>query len=655
MEPVTRAQAGFQVLGKRDRGTGMLPRRGSCPFETPDLAPGPAAAVPAGAELAAEPTRRPVPPGTRASARPGPRAGLGALLGVMGVLACGSGAAPASDPERPTAAAEQSPAAEPPVADTVIIALRRLPSTLDPAAELDPWGQRIVDDLLFEGLTRRNSAAPWGEPALARSCQVEHEGRSVACQLRPGARFHDDQPVTVADVVYSINLWLGIRGLNLRQRYGLDDIRAVEEGPPPGASGEGWVRISFAQRDPLVLERLAAVKIVPKARHGGQRFAQNPVGTGPMRLVGQTEDSMLFERIEAIPGRARQLELRAQADGAVALTALRRGEIHLLPELAPVHLPRELGKPGMAARFQAFVLSPPRYDIILYNLREGPQAGPRLRSALDQAIPRDEIAALHGEPGLPAIAPVDLTVPTAIDLVAIAEDRIADAGLGPLGRGPDPAAEAAARAAADLILTELGWIDTRGQRRRGTAALRLPLTWDGSPGVATGTARAVRTAWKLLGVQTPSVTAGWAYMLTLLRGGKFTVALARLAGSSDMDLSPWFHSRGVHNLTGVADVELDAALDGYRQASDRAGRDAAKQRIAARLAALHPVSVLHAPVQVLVASRALTGLEFIDDLPRLDSLGLDPRSTPAGLMAPQPLPHTADGGSSFLGQHGGPR
>ena len=31
----------------------------------------------------------------------------------------------------------------------------RLPLTLDPTAELDPWGQRIVDDLLFEGLTRK--------------------------------------------------------------------------------------------------------------------------------------------------------------------------------------------------------------------------------------------------------------------------------------------------------------------------------------------------------------------------------------------------------------------------------------------------------------------------------------------------------------------
>gem|GEM_PF-1915051 len=567
---------------------------------------------------------------------------LGGAILVSAAIGCGGEASIAVDPGSAPAAGEATPP-EPPVADTVIIALRRLPATLDPTAELDPWGQRVVDDLLFEGLTRRVPDAPWAEPALADLCQVEQDGRSVACRLRPGARFHDDQPVTVEDLVYSINLWIGPRGASIRQRYGLDDLKSVEAGPPPGATGTGWVRIGFTARDPLALERLAAVKIVPRARHAGPgRFSQHPIGTGPMALVSQTEEAMIFARREAIPGRARQIELRAQPDGAIALTALRRGEVHLLPELAPAHVPRELGKPGMAARFTAFLLSPPRYDVILYNLREGPQAGPRLRGALDLAIPRIEIASSVMGPGLTIAAPVDLSAPSPIDLVAIAEGRIDDAGLGPLTADPDNSADALGRSAADLILTELGWLDNRGQRRRGTTPLRLPLIWDGSPGLATGTVRAVRAAWKQIGITTPNVTAGWPYVLSLLRGGKYHVALVRLAGSSDMDLSPWFHSRGAHNLSGVADSELDAALEDYRNAGNRPKRDAAKQGIAARLAALHPVSVLYAPLQVLLASRGLTGLVFIDDLPRLDSLGLGALPGPDGLVTAAPL--HGDGG-----------
>ena len=565
--------------------------------------------------------------------------GSAALLSAILLAGCAREPAPASAQEDTAAAPPSPPSGESaPATDTVVIALRRLPATLDPTADLDPWGQRIVDDLLFEGLTRRLGDAPWAEPALADTCQIEHDGRSVACRLRPGARFHDDQPVTLEDVLYSLNLWIGPRGANMRQRYGLDDLKSVEIGGPPGASGTGWVRVGFTSQDPLVLERLAAMKIVPRARHGGPgKFSQKPIGTGPMELVSQTDEALIFARREAIPGLATQIELRAQPDGAMALTALRRGEIHILPELAPAHIPRELGKPGMATRFSAFLLSPPRYDVMLYNLREGPQAGPRMRNALDQAVPRAEIAAtVHGVPGLAILAPVDLTAPSAIDLVAIAEGRLADAGLGPLADAPDLTADAAGRAAADLVLTELGWLDNRGQRRRGTSPLRLPITWDGSPGLATGTVRAVRSAWKQLGIATPSVTAGWSYVLNLLRGGKFQVALARLSGASDMDLSPWFSTRGAHNLTGVADGELDAALFAYRHARSRAARDAAKQAIAARLAILHPVSLLHAPVQVLLATRGLMGLEFVDDLPNLAKLGLGVLPGPGGLGVAPP-------------------
>ena len=93
---------------------------------------------------------------------------------------------------------------------------------------------------------------------LADRCVALADGKTIACRLRPEARFHDDQPVTVDDVLYSVNRWLGNRGATLRQRHGLDELRTVEVGAPPGESG-AWVRLGFSQRDPLVLERLAAI------------------------------------------------------------------------------------------------------------------------------------------------------------------------------------------------------------------------------------------------------------------------------------------------------------------------------------------------------------------------------------------------------------
>lgn len=577
--------------------------------------------------------RRPCgPPG-------GVRAVVWALL--LGSAACSGGGAEAgaeeagaavSGPDSAPAAAEAAPgdkvapvAAAGPVAPgggdaRVVVGVRRLPATLDPTGELDAWGQRVVDDLLHAGLTRRTGDAPWAVPALAERCMPMADGRTIACRLRPDARFHDDAPVTAEDVLHSVELWLGNRGATLRQRHGLDDLRTIEAGAPPGESGAGWVRLGFAQRDPLVLERLAAIKIVPK------RSPRGTIGAGPMRLAERGEDRLVFE---PIAGDGPRIELRAITDGAAGITALRRGAIHVLAEVSPAHVPGELGKPGMAARFKGFLVSPAIYDVVLYNLREGPQAGPRLRGALDQAIPRAELArSVYGEPALAVGVPVDLHAPAEIDLTAIAEGRAAEAGL-EVWEQPEPAADAAAIAAADRVLVELGWVVDRGARRRGTVGLRLPLTWDGGAGLASATARAIRGAWKQLGIAAPNVTAGWAYMLLLLRTGKFSVAMARIAGGSDTDLAPYFHSRGAHNLTGVHDPGLDAALDAYRAAETRAARDAAKAAIAERLTVVRPVSVLHAPLAVLLVSRAVTGLEFVDDLPRLDRLGL----------TTAPLPH----------------
>jgi ABC-type transport system substrate-binding protein len=188
----------------------------------------------------------------------------------------------------------------------------------------------------------------------------------------------------------------------------------------------------------------------------------------------------------------------------------------------------------------------------------------------------------------------------------------------------DPAADVQGQAEAAAILDELDWTMQRGQRRRGSTGLRLALMWNEASPQARGVARAVRDAWGELGVRVPSASASWSYLMGPLRRGEFEVGLGRLAERSDADLYEYFHSRGELNVPGVADADLDAALEAYRAASTPQQRVEAKTAIATRLAELQPVSVLHAPTAVLVASRRLLGLTFEDDLPRLTGLDLAP-------------------------------
>ncbi|NVB41506.1 hypothetical protein G6O69_26950 [Pseudenhygromyxa sp. WMMC2535] len=564
-------------------------------------------------------------------------AGEGADAGSEANAAENAGEGADEDVER-----EAERAADPALNEPITVGLAQLPRKFDPLGDMEPWAMRIADDLVFEGLVRRSGDRyPWVEPAIADRCEVDREYAvaTVTCHVPAGIRFHDGSELTMADVEYSLDYWLDPRRSWSRERNGLPTFDRVEivDGPRGAPASERdpgrWVQLGFDKREPLALEALAAIKIVPVSAHRGResRFAQDPVGTGPMAITTLEADRVILERFEDFHEPARavpsgKLIFRAIDDGAEALTALRRGEIQLLPEVAPVHVPVELGKPGMAGRFQAWLVSPARYDLLMWNVGKGLSGELGIRSALHDAVPYSAIARnVYRAPGLPVEAPVDLHEPTPIDLDALADIKAGEAVRGGLLEMPALDDDARAALGAAAALDALGWPpEVQGYRRRPNGPLRVILTNDGQDGRAAQLSAMVRGAWESIGVRAPHGAVPWRFMTGTLRKGEYRVAMLHLAGYSDEDLFHLFHSRGALNLAGVADEQLDTALSDYRGAPDRAARDAAKQRVAQRIAELRVVSVLYAPAHVLLASRRLTGVEFVDDLPRLDTLALVP-------------------------------
>src|SRR5688500_18549797 len=125
--------------------------------------------------------------------------------------------------------------------EAVVIAVRSIPRSLDPLTDLDPWAARIVEDALFQGLTRRvATGAPWAEPA-----------RDAYCPVPKDRVFHDGSAVAIDDVVYSLEHWLDPRRSGLRMRHGLSALRRVEvvDAPPRGSGADAsdpgrWIRLS---------------------------------------------------------------------------------------------------------------------------------------------------------------------------------------------------------------------------------------------------------------------------------------------------------------------------------------------------------------------------------------------------------------------------
>ena len=175
-------------------------------------------------------------------------------------------------------------------------------------SDLDPAGQsyRPIASQIFEPLVRPQSqSSAMIEPALAESWQVSPDGLVWTFHLRAGARFHDDEcfperrgrEVVAADVVYSWHRLIASRALSagfyLFGRYiaGAREFRAGQTETVSGlrATGERTVEVTLVTPFAGFIRAATwlATGIVPREaiERYGASFSQNPVGTGPFRLV----------------------------------------------------------------------------------------------------------------------------------------------------------------------------------------------------------------------------------------------------------------------------------------------------------------------------------------------------------------------------------
>ncbi len=526
------------------------------------------------------------------------------------------------------AEATSGPAAASATGDTLVVGMRAIRRGLNPLGPLDPWRQRIAEDLVFEGLLARSPGRrPWVIPALADRCEVDDAAapRIVACHLAPGAVFHDGAQVKPQDVVYSLSWWIDPRRRTSALDRGLGALSRVSvvDGPGGGKPGEDpgrWIRLDFDRPEPLALERITAMPIVPRVLHRGrtESFARAPVGSGPMRVVTMDDERW---RLVSEPGWSRgarrgpdygALELRRMEDAAAILVGLRRGEVDVFLDFPAEYVRSELTRLGASRRYRAWVTSPPRYDVILFNTEATLTSRLALRQALTYGLRRPS--------GLPQV-PVDLDAPVELSLDALRLDF--EGAMEPRWLAAQSNAPRAGHAAPGALLDREGWaLSERGWRMKGSDSLRVPLTWDGAAGASAELAARVRRTWRGLGVRAPFATASWGYISALFSQGEFAVGLMRVATRTHEDLYDLFHGSGRRNLSRIHDLELDAALEAYRRADDLQGRRAAQRRVTARLEATRVVQVVGAPLEVLVTSARVRQVEFMDDLPRLDRLSL---------------------------------
>lgn len=222
------------------------------------------------------------------------------------------------------------------------------------------------------------------QPRLATSWTVSDDGLSYVFQLAPGATWHDGDPVTPADVVWTFDR-LRDPDLKLPTADLYANIADVQ------ATGEHEVTFTLTKTNPFFLFDLSDNHaLVVKA--GSTDLGTTFDGSGPFKVVSyHAEDRMRLEAnpdyfIEGKPGVA-DLELIFFSDQAAAVSALRGGQVDIVTRMPTALFPTLQNAPGIVTS------SVPTngFDLVRLRSDQPPGNDPRVVEALKLAVDRKAI------------------------------------------------------------------------------------------------------------------------------------------------------------------------------------------------------------------------------------------------------------------------
>jgi peptide/nickel transport system substrate-binding protein len=276
-------------------------------------------------------------------------------------------------------------------ADTLVVATRADPVSLEPHRATDQVGAEIVATVC-ETLVRQRSGALPPEAALAVTWATRDQ-RVWTFTLREGVRFHDGAAFDADAVVANFE--------HLRRERTFPG-RAERLGPH-------IVEMILDQPNAALLSTLSQPFFAFQSpRRLSGPGSERPVGTGPFRLADVRPG---FVRLDAFPGywggtpRLRHVEFRRFPDEASLLQALASGAADVSSAVGPAQVAELRAVPGISLDSQTGL----NLAYLALNDERPPFDDAVVRQALARAIDRSRIVAEvlqgHGEPAHTPLPP----------------------------------------------------------------------------------------------------------------------------------------------------------------------------------------------------------------------------------------------------------
>ncbi len=422
-------------------------------------------------------------------------------------------------------------------------------------------------------------------------------GAAYTFQLRDGVLWHDGQPFSADDLVFSWELTRNPAVACDSKRFQYERISAARKLGPRTLRFEfdstyyaslavfealtPLPRHLYDLRDPRHPEYDAEASDEALARHVNEhRRNREWIGLGPYRVSQFTNEFLELQRFERYfdPARAGWLErirFRPIADDRAALAALLAGEIDFTPRLlSEDYFGPATRSESFRERFYTGYFYTPIASYIGWNLRRPPFDDVRVRRALAHAFDWDElIASFYG----------GLARRVTAEWVDTGPDY--DERLAPLPHDSVLAAK---------LLAQAGWIDRDGDGRldKGGKPFEFALLVQAGNKSGEALSQRLQESLRTLGVSMSIESLDWPSLSRKVEQREFDAAALAWVMPVDSDPAQRWHSRevgiGTGNYSSFADEQVDQWIDQVQGALDRTERTRLMHAIQARVYELQP-------------------------------------------------------------------
>ncbi len=421
-----------------------------------------------------------------------------------------------------------------------------------------------IAELVYDKLVAPSPYVDEPQPWLATAVrQVDPSTWEV--DLRQGVSWHDGQPFTVDDVVFTFDYMT--KAPTGRWTHHVTTIPNISAVTPIDTD---TVRFACGFPCPeLGTVTLADLPIIPKhvwsavPPDTAKAVKSLPVGTGPYRLVDHNPTSGY--RFEANPTyfagapRVRELVMPVIEDPSATFTALRSGEIDatarpLSPEL--------IDQFSDSNQVDVIKTAPLQFPELRMNFERSPFEQPMLRRAISRALDRDQL----------------------LETVFLGQGRPADKGY------PHPDAPFAnpslstpyAPDEARRLLDQAGFLDRDGDgvREGPDGPLRFQLFVTASLPIDVRAAELVSEDLREVGIETQVTGTDAATVANLFTTREFDLAISTITahGVADPDQFVMSHLSGyLWRAPKIPYPEFDALYDKWEAATTNADRNAVLQ------------------------------------------------------------------------------